>query len=165
MKATCKTCSVVFNKKLTLLEKADGYVPTFCSKECAVAWKIAENKKYIKVRKVGTRQSSKEEVEFGNIIRDHFPKLITQYQLKGYSHHYDFYCPELNLLLEYNGSFWHNKRSVRIKDKKHIAEATKQGVYIAMVVDKDWKDFIKEGNLDRSSIVKMLNERIKNMEE
>lgn len=163
MKFTCKTCSCVFNKKMSLRAKEYKIKPRFCSKDCALAWKVVENQKIIKKRKVGQRQSSKEEIAFGNIISHHFPKLERQYQLKNYDHYYDFYSPELNLLIEYNGGYWHNMKKIRIKDKYHINEATKHGVYIAMVTDADWKRFIEDGMPKKSDLVNELNKHIKNI--
>lgn len=164
MEVVCKTCKTVFNKKLTLKEKNDGYKPKFCSQDCAIAWSLVKEKKLTKSTYRGARQSSKEEVAFGELIRSYFPQLESQYMFDGYNHHYDFYSPELNLIIEYNGTYWHNMPKTRIKDKKHLREATNRGVYMAVVSDIEWKAFLDNGLPDKSKIVKLLNNSIKNME-
>lgn len=164
MKYSCQVCGTIFNKKLTLKQKSEGFKPKFCSEPCAIGYKIASEKEYTKSKFKGARQSSKEELAFGEVIKVHFPLLESQYRIKDYDHFYDFYSPELNLLIEYNGTYWHSMTKVRVKDAKHLREATKRGIYIAYVNDSDWKLFIKDGLPDRPELVKMLNNSIKNME-
>lgn len=164
MKCVCEVCGSIFNKKLTLQQKNNGYKPKFCSEPCALGYKIAQEKTYTKSKYKGARQSSKEEVEFGETIKVHFPLLESQYRIKDYEHFYDFYSPELNLLIEYNGTYWHSMPKTRAKDAKHIREATKRGIYIAFVNDTDWKLFIKNGLPERPDLVKMLNNSIKNID-
>ena len=164
MKFICAVCGQPFNRKLTLQQRNNNYKPKCCSESCSIGYKVAQDAIYTKTRLKGARGSSKEEVEFGEALKVYFPKLISQHRIKDYEHFYDFYSPELNLLIEYNGTYWHNMPKTRISDSKHILEATKRGIYIAFINDKDWKLFIKNGLPKRPEIVKMLNNSIKNME-
>lgn len=164
MKYACDLCGTVFNKKLTLQQKSNGYTPKYCSEDCALAMKLTKEKETTKSLYKGARQSSKEELAFGEVLKVHFPLLESQYRLTDYNHFYDFYSPELNLLIEYNGTYWHSMLKTRVKDAKHLREATKRGIYIATINDSDWKIFIKDGLPERPVLLKMLNNSIKNME-
>jgi len=156
----CKTCGSGFRKKLTLKEKSENYVPGFCGQRCAESYRI---EKAVKVTKVyRTPQSSKEEKEFGALIRSFFPSLESQYRLPQYDHHYDFYSPELKLLIEYNGEYWHNKPKQRVKDRKFLNEAKKAKVKLCVITDKDWKLFMESGMPDKKKLLKLLNYNIKN---
>ena len=157
----CRSCSTTFEKKLTLKEKNDRIVPKFCSKDCALYYSI---QKTIKINKSNRLpHSSKEEKQFGEMVKSFFPRLEKQYRIKNYDHHYDFYSPELNIIIEYNGEYWHNKPKNRIKDKKHLKEATKQKIPVAIITDREWKMFIDSGLPDRKKLLKLLNHSIKNL--
>lgn len=161
---TCKVCSKDFKKKSTLKKKSDKFKDKFCGKDCAEAYARAEaGKATKKQRKLKVPQSSKEEKEFGNIIRTFFPKLESQYVIPGCRHHYDFYSPELNMIIEYNGVYWHNMPKNRIKDREHLKEATQHGVYVSVVTDVEWKAFIDSGVPDKKKLVKLLDHSTKNM--
>lgn len=163
MKFTCKTCNRISNKKLTLKEKNDNFKPKFCSQDCALAYTVQVEKKKAKNNYKGQRASSKEEKAFGNLISSYFPRLESQFMMKDYNHHYDFYSPELGLIIEYNGTYWHNMPKARIKDRQHLKEATKRGVYMSVITDVEWKKFIEDGMPEQATLVKFLNKHIKNM--
>lgn len=164
MQYTCKTCTKDFKKKLTLKEKKDKVKPQFCCGKCAEAYARVKEVKLTKKRKKSKLpQSSKEEISFGELIRSYFPKLESQWQINGYDHHYDFYLPDLNLIIEYNGVYWHNMPKNRLKDRKHLSEATKNKIYMAVITDVEWKAFIDSGLPDKKKLVKLLNYSTKNM--
>lgn len=161
---TCKTCTTDFKKKLTLKEKHDKIKPCFCSQKCAEAYsRVKEIKETKKRKKRGLPKSSKEEKSFGDVIKSFFPLLESQWTMKDYDHHYDFYSPELNLIIEYNGLYWHNMPKNRIKDRRHLLEATRNKVYMAVVTDEEWKIFIGSGLPDKSKLIRLLNRCTKNM--
>lgn len=68
-----------------------------------------ENKKkqYNTKKKNNTFNTSKIEQELEIELRKIFPKLKTQYKSKNYPFHCDYYVPELNLYIEYNGTWTH----------------------------------------------------------
>ena len=163
MEFICKCCNKPFKKKLNLKEKTEQYVPKYCSKECSFNSRIQKEKKITKQRNYKIPKSSKEEKAFGELIKSFFPQLKSQWRLKDYEHHYDFYSPELNLIIEYNGEYWHNKPKNRISDRKHLNEATKNKIHLAVVTDREWKLFVESGLPSRQKLIKLLNHSIKNM--
>ena len=68
-----------------------------------------ENKKkqYNTKKKNNTFNTSKIEQELEIELRKVFPKLKTQYKSKNYPFHCDYYIPELDLYIEYNGTWTH----------------------------------------------------------
>jgi len=162
MQCTCKTCSKAFKKKLTLKQRTDKFQPKFCSKDCALAYSISSQRKVAKRVNNRIPKSSKEEKVFGDMLRSFFPKLESQWKINGYEHHYDFYSPELNLIIEYNGEYWHNKPKNRIKDRKHLNEATKNKIYLSVITDNEWKIFMSSGMPSKQKLIKLLEHSIKN---
>lgn len=161
MEFLCRNCGYEFKKTLTLKEKVERYLPKFCSKKCAEDFVIAKLKKTKKIYK-GVPHSSKEEKQFGDLVKTFFPDLESQYRLKNYDHHYDFYCPYLNLIIEYNGEYWHNKPRNMIKDKKHLNEATRQKVGVAIITDREWKIFMESGMPNKQKLLKLFQSNLKN---
>lgn len=100
---------------------------------------------------------SKEEKAFGRYIVPFFTDLISQYQIDGYYHNYDFYIPEYNLLLEYDGVFWHSKKHNQKKDRKHDIEAKKRGFNITRVTDIEWKNFLKTNKSTKDMLLRLFN--------
>lgn len=134
----------------------------YCGEDCAQAARIAKLGKRKTNSIMRTPQSSKEEIEFGEMIKSFFPQLESQYRLKNYHHCYDFYSPELQLLIEYDGLYWHNKPRQQAKDKKHLTAAKQHRVKLAVITDKDWKMFINSGMPSKQKLLKLLNYNIKN---
>jgi csr/mutH/archaeal HJR family nuclease len=68
-----------------------------------------ENKKkqYNTKKKNNTFNTSKIEQELEIELRKIFPKLKTQYKSKNYPFNCDYYIPELDLYIEYNGTWTH----------------------------------------------------------
>lgn len=68
-----------------------------------------ENKKkqHNTKKKNNTFNTSKIEQELEIELRKIFPKLKTQYKSKNYPFHCDYYIPELDLYIEYNGTWTH----------------------------------------------------------
>lgn len=160
---TCKNCTKNFKKKLTLKEKFDKVKVNYCSKECAQTHVIAKEHKYKKeISRKAIPKSSKEEIAFGKLISSYFPQLKTQYKIKDYGHHYDFYSPELDLLIEYNGVYWHNMPKNKPRDWAHLKAATKNGTHLAVITDVEWKMFIDSGLPDKVKLIKLLSSSTKN---
>jgi len=157
---TCRICGNTFEREMTLLKKDLRYKHEYCSQDCAQASRIIkQSKKHTSIKR--TPNSSKEEVDFGEMIKTFFPQLQSQYQLKNYHHCYDFYSPELDLLIEYDGLYWHNKPRQQAKDKKHLLAAKQHQKKLAVITDKDWKMFIDSGMPSKPKLLKLLNYNIK----
>lgn len=156
----CRHCGYTFQKTLTLKEKIDKINPKFCSKECAQDYRLSKITK--KSKKSKTPHSSKEEVQFGELVKSFFPDLKRQHQLKNYNHHYDFFCPSLNLIVEYNGEYWHNQPRNTKKDKEHLNEATRQRVGLSVITDREWKFFMSTGMPNKQKLLKLFQSSLKN---
>lgn len=50
---------------------------------------------------------SQAEREIGRYLRDNGHKVLAQYHIPGVPYLYDFFLPEHNLLIEYQGDYWH----------------------------------------------------------
>ena len=66
-----------------------------------------KRKQYNTKKKNNTFNTSKIEQELEIELRKIFPKLKTQYKSKNYPFHCDYYIPELDLYIEYNGTWTH----------------------------------------------------------
>lgn len=118
------------------------------------------NKKLLSV----TRTSSKEEEMFFESISLIFKDVIRSYQISGYSHVYDIYIPSKNLIIEFDGDFWHGNSklfelSKRMKqqfciDRAHSKHAKEKGYNIARVWASESKEYLE----------RIANEQYKNYE-
>ncbi len=102
-------------------------------------------------------KTSKEERIFGNFILPFFTDLVVQYRMDKYFHNYDFYIPEFNLLVEYDGVYWHSMKKNQKKDKKHEIEAKRKGYNITRITDVAWKAFLKVNKIDKDLLLKLFN--------
>lgn len=66
-----------------------------------------KKKQYNTKKRNNTFNTSKTEKELEVELRKIFPKLKTQYKSKNYPFHCDYYIPELDLYIEYNGTWTH----------------------------------------------------------
>ena len=66
-----------------------------------------KRKQYNTKKKNNTFNTSKIEQELEIELRKIFPKLKTQYKSEEYPFHCDYYIPELDLYIEYNGTWTH----------------------------------------------------------
>ena len=157
MEFLCKHCENIFEKELTLVQKLKKYKPKFCCHDCEVEG--LKNKKKSKVWKRKIGKTSKEEREFGNVLAKFYRGLKRQYQLSGYYHRYDFFCPELGILIEYDSVYFHSMTRNRIKDHQHNLVAKKQNIPISRITDKEWKQVLKEG-LNREKLIRVIKNNI-----
>lgn len=51
--------------------------------------------------------TSKAETEIYELLKTTHPDITQQYRIKGLSYIYDFFIPDLLLIIEYNGTYWH----------------------------------------------------------
>lgn len=102
---------------------------------------------------------SRAEREIGEWLRANGHEVISQFHIKGVPYLYDFYLPALNLLIEYNGDYWHaNPRryppgtllpfqnagkvpveDIWARDAAKAAAATASGYRLAYVWESDFK--------------------------
>ena len=60
---------------------------------------------------------SKGEKEIISFLKESGIKYIPQYTIEGYTFKYDIYLPFYNLIIEYNGDYWHANPEIYDKDK------------------------------------------------
>lgn len=70
--------------------------------------------------------------------------LIYQYTIPNYHRVYDFYIPSLNLIVEYDGDYWHREEKYLTKDYKDTTKALKEG----FKVFRYWESTVKELGID-----------------
>lgn len=121
----------------------------------------------IKIQRINI---SKAEKEIKHFFDKNNIECITQFRIKGIQYIYDFFLPKYNLIIEYNGDYWHANPKIyqsgsiikvqklgevivdtiweRDKIKKELAE--QQGYKIIYIWEKDYqlnKDILKKLNL------------------
>lgn len=69
--------------------------------------KEALEKQYLTKKRNNSFNLSKPELEILNLLKEKFPNIIHQYKSKEYPWNCDFYIPELNLYIEFNGTWLH----------------------------------------------------------
>lgn len=80
---------------------------------------------------------SKAEKEIFNSLKEKYPKIISQFLLESFP--FDFYIPEKNLLIEYNGDYWH------CNPKKYTADYLNKNKN--MTAQELWKQDERKKNL------------------
>jgi very-short-patch-repair endonuclease len=96
---------------------------------------------------------SKGELELLSKLRQQFVEVIHQFTVPDYHRVYDMYIPSLNLIIEYDGDYWHREDKYFGKDCRDTDKAIKRGYKIF----RYWESTIKEKGLDNivEDIVKL----------
>ena len=79
------------------------------TKEASKLASIRKEKEIETKRKNGTLTTSKPEEESFRLIKEVFPNIIRQYRSEKYPFNCDFYIPEKDLYIEFNGTWTHGK--------------------------------------------------------
>lgn len=87
---------------------------------------------------------SKGECIFAENLKDAFPDLVWQFKIKYHNRAYDFFIPSLNLIVEYDGDYWHREDKYLDKDFADSEFAKNQGYNIY----RYWESTIKEKGMD-----------------
>lgn len=86
----------------------------------------SKQKQYNTKKKNKSFNSSKQELECFNLLKDKFTNVICQYYNKDkYPFQCDFYIPELDLYIEYNGSWTHGSHPFNSSDDEDIKKLEK----------------------------------------
>lgn len=67
--------------------------------------------------KINNKYISDGEIEISNFLKKKNIIFIQQYQIPGFSFIYDFFIPSYNLIIEYNGDYWHANPEIYNEDK------------------------------------------------
>lgn len=70
--------------------------------------------------------------------------IIHQFTVPNYHRIYDIYIPSLNLIVEYDGDYWHSGEKSLNKDKRDAEKALKRGFKIF----RYWESTVKEKGID-----------------
>ena len=86
-------------------------------------------------------------------LREKFGEVIHQFTVPNYHRVYDMYIPSLNLIVEYDGDYWHREEKYLPKDSRDTAKAIKRGFKIF----RYWESTVKEQGFDNivEDIVKL----------
>lgn len=132
----------------------------------SVDWKMAAKKQHKTKKKNGTYRQSKIELKFGKFLKEHFDIVKSQALTNGWL--IDFYVPEINTYIQFDGVYWHGldrpikqiRESKSSRDKqilKGVARDKKQNKWfkanklrLIRITDQE---FSKE---DFSSIIKKI---------
>jgi len=86
-------------------------------------------------------------------LREAVGEVIHQFTVPNYHRVYDFYIPSLNLIVEYDGDYWHREDKYLAKDVKDTDKAIKRGFNVF----RYWESTVKEKGVDNvvEDIVKL----------
>ena len=106
---------------------------------------------------------SRGELELLTKLRETLGEVIHQFTVPNYHRVYDFYIPSLNLIVEYDGDYWHREEKYLNKDCRDTTKAIKQGFKIF----KYWESTIKQLGVDNivEDIVKLKGEYVRKLKE
>lgn len=79
------------------------------------------------------------EESFKKFLEENEIIYFEQWRRIGNKHPYDFLLPEYNLLVEIDGSYWHEMEKQKTKDLKQMEEAKEKGYNIIRITSKQLK--------------------------
>lgn len=98
---------------------------------------------------------TKPEKEIMRILENFKLDYIFQYRPENYSMIYDFYIPNLNLLIEFDGIYWHSSEKVKKRDKEKTEYAEKNNYNLLRIDEHNLHSF-KDIILEKDSILNLL---------
>lgn len=144
----CATCGKVFKSDRGLK------IHSHCHNK---DWNDSKKEKLrIKAQNRVSQRTSKKELVFFEKLKDFFgeSEVIHKFKFSGCSHEYDFFIPSKNLIVEFDGDYWHGNKSLhtltpRMKkqywlDRTWDEKAASAGYNIKRV----WESEMEEFNLE-----------------
>jgi len=58
------------------------------------------------------KRNSDEEMKFLECLRSLHPDVVHRYRIDGINHEFDFFVPSKNLIIEYDGDYWHGNKAL-----------------------------------------------------
>lgn len=99
------------------------------------------------------RRTSKAEDEFFNSVFSVFPDAVRHFLIPDHSHVYDIYIPSVNVIIEFDGDFWHGNKKLfelthRMKqqykiDEANVKKAIENGYKIVRVWQSESSEFVQ----------------------
>lgn len=119
---------------------------------------IRKEKEIETKRKNNTLTTSKPEEESFRLLKEKFPNIIRQYHSEKYPFYCDFYIPEKDLYIEFNGNWTHgfhpfNKNYIKDFERLEImrkknSKYYNKAVYVWTVLDPKKREIAKQNNLN-----------------
>lgn len=161
----CKTCNKEFDNNLSARahkgschQTTGNFTCEICDKTFDRSQKLAlhvlcHDEKWAKdasirsteyANKRVTQSTSKEEIAFFKKLKELFSDVIHKFKFDGCNHEFDFFVPSQNLIIEYDGDFWHgnkpsDERSIRMKAQYMMdKEYTKKAIAAGYTVHRVW---------------------------
>ena len=116
----CKRCGIIFGPTLT---NKKFYHRSYCSKMC-----LGNN----------MRGYTDIEMKLAKILDELKLKHIPQVKFGKWR--VDEFLPELDIVLEANGGYWHDREGRRERDKRKIKYLNKLGIQVLEIEDYEFKD-------------------------
>jgi hypothetical protein len=130
---------------------------------------IPEDKRVERSRKMSEsagkrpfRRRSISEIALYEEIRTVFPDACHSYQINGRGHVYDIYIPSENIIIEFDGDFWHGNSeryslTKRMKQQYYIDQsnnqtACKAGIGVVRIWQSASEEFIRGLKEDRTCL-------------
>jgi very-short-patch-repair endonuclease len=103
--STCPKCGKLKYHKCNWTNLSPTQTKTLSETMSQKMCKSCSNSEYYTLSK--TKINTKPEIELKTILKELNIKFKQSYKYKGY--YFDFYLPELNILIEVDGNYWHGK--------------------------------------------------------
>lgn len=112
---------------------------------------------------VYSSSTSQGELELLAHLREAVGEVVHQFTVPNYHRVYDFYIPSLNLIVEYDGDYWHREEKYLNKDCKDTNKAIKRGFKIF----RYWESTVKQLGVDIiiDDIVQLKGAHIRHLKE
>lgn len=96
--------------------------------------------------KISGSKISRNEKEIAAFLEKMGVEFVTQFHIKGLPYNYDFYIPECNLIVEFQGNYWH--ANPKIYRPGMLLRVQRKGL---TPVESIWeRDFLKKSAAERS---------------
>jgi len=128
------------------------------SKEAAETSAERKEKEIETKRKNGTLTTSKPEESAFSLLKSAFPNILRQYRSKQYPFYCDFYIPEKDLYIEFNGNWTHGFHPFDEKNEEDInrldlmtsknSKYYNKAIYVWTVLDPKKRLTAKQNNLN-----------------
>ena len=174
-----KYCS--YYKTGTIIDFNDGLITIHCN-NCNNTSTMSQHLFFVRLKRKHepclicnklTAPVSYKEKELYSIISENYNGLIIRNNRKIIPpQELDFYLPEINLAIEFNGTYWHaDKRFYKAddmlihgsaqyiwsRDKNKQIECNKRGIRLISIAEYDF-------DIDKENVIKLLLKEIKNMD-
>lgn len=132
----CEVCGKHFDTN-TSLRSHSSHCKTESGVLCQICGKICKSERYMKIhlhvhdeqrgkarsdaarrgsQKRRTQSTSRAELEFYEKLIRFFGEgnVVHKLRIEGCSHEYDFYIPSKNMIIEFDGDYWHGNKSLHV---------------------------------------------------